>query len=102
MKRLHLSPKRLEFQPGVFVTTLRALPKLGTASDRIEVLATNATEGGLPSGMLKQRVIPSVIKQPQAEKNRGNQQAKYNGGGDEIHLVRKCSNHTQVQTEPQP
>jgi len=45
--------------------------------------------------MLKHRVVSSVIKQPKPEKNHGDQQAKNDGGGNEIHLGEKCLKRAQ-------
>jgi hypothetical protein len=40
------------------------------------MLTTYAAKSGFLSGVFKKRVIPAVIKQPQAEKKHGNEQAK--------------------------
>jgi hypothetical protein len=56
------------------------------------MLATHTTKGGLFPGMFKKRIVSAVIKQPQAEKNHGNEQAKNDGSEDKIHLDDPCLN----------
>jgi hypothetical protein len=59
------------------------------------MLATDTTEGGFFSGVLEKRVVPTVIKQPQAEKDYGNEQAECNGSEDEIHWGYLCLNRAR-------
>jgi len=56
------------------------------------MLAADTAESGFSPGMLKQGIITPVIVQPQAEKERGNEQAKYDGGIDKIHQGKQCLN----------
>ena len=59
---------------------------------RIKMLAANTAKGGFFPGMFKKRVVPAVIKQPQAEKNHGDEQAKNDGSEDKIHRDDPCLN----------
>ena len=71
---------------------VRAFTEFRPASSRIEMLATHTAKGGFFPGMFKKRVVPAVIKQPQAEKNHGDEQAKNDGSEDKIHRDDPCLN----------
>ncbi|MBK9991544.1 MAG: hypothetical protein IPP19_12600 [Verrucomicrobia bacterium] len=74
------------------MATLGTLSKFRPTRDRKEMLAANTAEGGFSPSMLKQSVIPPIIKQPQAEKDHGDQQTENYGGGNEIHREIQCFN----------
>src|SRR5205823_5367175 len=73
-----VSPKpdrHLKTQPRVFVSTLRALRQLYAAGGGIKRVATDAVKRHLAPLELEAPVIPSIVVQPDAEKQRGDEDA---------------------------
>ncbi len=79
-----------ELQPCIFMATFGAFADFGTACSPVKMLATHATKRGFFPSVLEKRIVPPIIKQPQAEENHGDKEAKNYGGGYEIHPNKRC------------
>jgi len=83
--RLRKNSYALEFQATVLIPATRAADEFRAARDRIEMLAANTAKRGFFPGMFKHRIIAVVVIEPQAQKERRNEQAENDGGDDKIH-----------------
>ena len=82
--------KESELEATVFVAAFGAFTDIRTSGCPIEVLAADAAKRGFLASVLEESIVPTVIKQPQAEKNRGNNEAENDGGGNKIHPGKRC------------
>ena len=79
----------LKTQPGVDVMAARAFAGIGLSGGGVEVIAAHAEEAGFSTGMLEERVIATVVEDPQAQKKSRDEQAVNDCGGGEIHAAAK-------------
>ena len=76
---------RSKRQTDVSVPAAGTSAGIGLTGFGVEVPAANAQKGGLAAGVLEKRVIATVIKHPQPQKQEGDEETVNDGGVGEIH-----------------
>src|SRR3954468_20410939 len=77
--------RTLKFKAAVFLSATRTGPVLHFAANHIQVVATHAAERGPAAFPFEAGVITAVIIQPEAEEERGDEQAVNESGDLQAH-----------------
>ena len=71
------------------MTTTRTDACVGLAGCGVELGAAHAQKGGFPAGVFEERVVATIVEDPQPEKKSRDEQAVDDRGGGEIHAAVK-------------
>ena len=64
---------------------VRAFTKIGLTGGAIDGVATDTAERRFSARVFEKRVVPTVVKNPKSQKQRGDEKAEGSRCGDEVH-----------------
>jgi hypothetical protein len=79
--------RTLKFKAAVFLSATGAGPVLHLSANHIQVIATDAAERGPAAFPFEAGVVATVIIQPEAEEERGDEQAVNESGDLQAHEI---------------